>query len=72
MSLDINVAEKPNHLNKESMIPTPKYVLITQFVDSMVANLQCLGKETNPNIFLLLEFCRLHKFNHSKFECSHC
>lgn len=72
MSLDINAADKPDHLNKESTIPTLKEEPITQFVDNMVANLECLGKEEDPNIFLLLGFCRLHKVSHSEFEYSHC
>ncbi len=38
----------------------------------MVANLQCLGKEVDPNILLLLGFFQFHKVSHSKFECSSC
>ena len=35
----------------------PKDEIMTQFIDNMVANLQCLGEEANPNILLLPGFC---------------
>ena len=58
--------------DKELKIPIPKDEIVTQFIDSMVANLQCLGEEADPNILILPGFFQLHKVSHSKFECSSC
>ena len=53
-------------------MPIPNTETVTQFIDSMVTNLQCLGEEADPGILLLPGFCRLHKVGHSEFECSVC
>ena len=38
-------------------------------MDGIVTNLQYLGEDENPNILLLLGFCRLHHVSHLEFEC---
>ena len=53
-------------------MPNPKDEIVTQFIDSMVTNLQCLGEEVDPSILLLLGFCWLHKVSHLEFEFSSC
>ena len=72
MSLEINSTKKPDDRNGKPMIPIPKEEIVTQFIDSIVVNLQCLGEEADPNILLLPGFCRLHKVIQLEFECSHC
>ena len=42
--------------DEKSMISIPKQEIVTQFIDNMVANLQCLEEEVDPNILLLLGF----------------
>ena len=51
--------------DREPKILTPKDEIVTQFIDNMVANLQCLGEEADPSILLLPKFCQLHKVFHS-------
>ena len=72
MALDTIPTNTSQDQNKEPKMPTPKSEIVTQFIDSMVTNLQCLGEEADPSILLLLGFFRLHKVSHSKFECSSC
>ena len=45
---------------------------MTQFIDNMVANLQCLEEEVDPCILLLPGFFQLHKVSHLEFECLVC
>ena len=70
--LDTILTNTSQDQNEEPKVPIPKSETMTQFMDSMVINLQCLGEEADPNILLLRGFCQLHKVSHSKFEFSSC
>ena len=72
MALDtISTTQSSDH-DIDPAILAPKKEVIKHFIDQMMANLQCLGEEVDPNILLLPGFCRLHKTSHSEFECSSC
>ena len=71
MALDTVPNNTSRDQDKEPKVPVPKSETVTQFIDNMVTNLQCLGEEVDPSI-LLPGFCRLHKVSHSKFECLAC
>ena len=68
MVIDIIPTKVSKNQDKELKILVPKNEIVTQFIDNMVANLQCLGEEVNPSILLILGFFQLHKVSHSKFE----
>ena len=72
MVFDTTLTTKPGDQDMDLMVSALKEEVVTQFIDHMMANLQCLGEEANPNILLLPEFCQLHKMSHSEFECSSC
>ena len=72
MEFDTILAKISDDWHRELEIPIPKDEIMTQFIDNMVANLQCLGEEADPSILLILGFCRCNKVSHSKFECSSC
>lgn len=57
---------------KNSKVSIPRQDVVMQFVDNMMANLQSLEEEADPNILLLLGSFRLHKVSHSKFKFSSC
>ena len=56
MVLDIVPTNAYQDQNKEPKVPIPKCNTTTQFIDSMVSNLQCLGEGVDPCIILLLGF----------------
>ena len=56
MVLDTTPTNTHQDQNKEPEMPIPNTEIVTQFIDSMVANLQCLGEEADPSIFLLPRF----------------
>lgn len=64
--------KKADDQTDKSKVSIPKQEVVMQFIDNMVANLQCLGEEADPSILLLPGFCRLHKVIHSELECSSC
>ena len=72
MVLDIVPTNTHQDQNKESEMPIPNTKIVTQFIDSMVANLHWLGEEADPSILLLPRFCWLHKVSHLEFECLAC
>lgn len=57
MVLDIVPTNTPQDQNKEPEVSIPNTEIVTQFIDSMVINLQCLGEEFDPSIVLLPGFC---------------
>ena len=71
MDFDTTSTKTLDDQNGRSMIQIPKEEIVTCFIHSMVANLQCLGEEEDPSVFILPRFCRLHKVSHLEFECSH-
>ena len=72
MVLDTVPTNTSQDQNKEPKVVVPKSETVTQFIDNMVTNLQCLGDEVDPNILLLPGFFQLHKVSHLEFECSSC
>ena len=70
MAFDTTSTKISDDQNERSNISIPKKEIVTQFIDNMVANLQCLREKANSSILLLPGFCRLHKVSHSEFECS--
>ena len=59
MVLDTVSTDTPQDQNKEPKVPIPNTKTMTQFIDSMVTNLQCLGEEADPSILLLPRFFQL-------------
>ena len=45
MVLDIVPTNTPQDQNKEPKVPIPNTKIVTQFIDSMVTNLQCLERK---------------------------
>ena len=72
MVFDTILAKVYENQDKELKIPIQKDEIMTQFIENMVANLQCLGEEANPNMLLLLGFFWLHIVSHLEFECLPC
>lgn len=71
MNFDTILTKSLDDQNERTMIPIPKVEIMMKFINSMVLNLQFLGEQADPSVFLPLGFCRLYKVSHSKFECSH-
>lgn len=57
MLFDIVPTKKLDDQDMDPMILALKDEVITQFINHMMANLQCLGEEVDPNILLLPRFC---------------
>lgn len=57
MVFDTMSTGKPDDQHVDSMISASKDEVITQFIDHMMANLQYLGEEVDPNTLLLPGFC---------------
>ena len=56
MAFDTILTKILDYQDGKSKILIPKDEIMTQFIDNMVANLQCLGEEDNPDILLLPQF----------------
>ena len=57
MVFDTIPTEASQDQDKELKMLVLKGEIVTQFIDNIVANLQCLGEEVDPSILLLLGFC---------------
>ena len=57
MVFDTTSTRKSDDQDMDPIISIPKDEVVTQFIDHMMANIQCLGEEADPNILLLLGFC---------------
>ena len=56
MALGTTSTTQPDDHNMDLVISAPKGEVMKQFIDHMMANLQCLGEEVDPNILLLPGF----------------
>ena len=60
MSFDTTSTKISNDWDEKSKVPISKDKIMTQFIDNMVTNLECLREEVDPNILLIQGFFWLH------------
>ena len=48
MSFDTTSIKTSNDRDEKFKVPIPRGKIMMQFIDSIVANLQCLGEEADP------------------------